>query len=145
MKPILKQFGNAVLANYPEEGGRSRNNWAGYLLSLWQRIEVSAMHRGRRLHSLANAIWCEIRSLVPRIQLLKYRQLDQVLLLGKAFEYGPNRLPVPNNRTSARIADISLLEERYPWATAVDCLIFLEGWSRGSQYEKSLSNSDSRT
>jgi hypothetical protein len=108
------------------EGDPSSRLFAG-----WRRIQAFA-------HTVATfplrSTWLEVRSLPQRIEYLRRNSLDRVLLFGKMFEAGPVGFLQRNMRTSARIADTQSLKERFPWATVVDCSLFLDGWSKGYEY-----------
>lgn len=47
-----------------------------------------------------------------------------------------------NTRTRARTNDIQKLHEKFPWATSVDHLLFLEGWDKGDEWGRRNSDCD---
>jgi hypothetical protein len=60
----------------------------------------------------------------------KYWSVD----LGLAYERLPNGCLIHNRRTSARSSGIEELQLRYPWATTVHKLMYLEGFDKGERF-----------
>ncbi len=60
--------------------------------------------------------------------------------LGPWYEVLPCGCLVPNERTVARSSGMKELKSRYPWASTVECSMFLEGFDKGEQFGLHISN-----
>jgi len=105
------------------------------------RTRAAQAQKDARL--VVNAIRSQMRSLVPRIEYIRFHKLDQFLRFGKMVEVRPDQTLEPNRRTNARIRDTQLLQKNLPWVTVVDCHLFLEGWNRGYEFAQESHISDS--
>lgn len=97
---------------------------------------------GRRIslglsHCASNLIWFVH---ISRQAIGSLRGYTKTLLaktwsdLGPWYEVLPCGCHVPNERTNARSAGMRELKSRYPWASTVECLMFLEGFDTGELF-----------
>jgi hypothetical protein len=76
-----------------------------------------------------------MRSSVGRILFLRSMFAGKPFLsFGAGLEVDSNHALVPSKRTNARTRDIQLLQQAYPWTTAVDLHLFLLGWNKGEEF-----------
>jgi hypothetical protein len=86
----------------------------------------------------------EVRSLPHRIRILSQRTSRQDLPvdLGPLFEKGPSGEIVPCKATIARTQYIEFLLAKFPWASGADVLLALDGWDKGTEYIRRISDTD---
>jgi hypothetical protein len=83
-------------------------------------------------------ILLELRSLPAHIKILRVRKLYLTGIdLGPGKELSPSGRCVPCKRTLARMKDMQYLLSIHPLASRVDQHLFLEGWAKGEQWERS--------
>ena len=85
----------------------------------------------------------EVRSLPHRIQMLSRRtnRQDFPVDLGPLFETTPSGETLPCKATIARTQYIEFLLARYPWVSAADALLALDGWDKGTEYTRRSADS----
>jgi hypothetical protein len=99
------------------------------------RIPCALFRLRVRLSRLVYATWLVMRSSIGRILFLRSMFAGQPFLsFGAGLEVDSNHALVPSKRTNARTRDIQLLQQAYPWATAVDLHLFLLGWNKGEEF-----------
>jgi hypothetical protein len=83
---------------------------------------------------LAYGIVWELRTALPRIQLLRKYRFDQRLDPSPEMGADPTGSPVYCTRRHTRIVDMQTLRTMWPWASPIEQIILLEGWDMGADW-----------
>jgi hypothetical protein len=99
------------------------------------RASSRSLHRFRRfLLRYTQAIWSEIRTLIPRILLLQSRILSKEgLPFGPVWTTCAKGHLVQNTGTNERIHHIEFVKEKFPWVSEVEVYFLLLGWNMAEQ------------
>jgi hypothetical protein len=114
----------------------------------WCRLGFYLRHRRvKMLRAFVGSVASEFYSLGRRIEILR-----RTKLYWTGVQLGPSALVLPTQRvvsceaTFSRIRDTRCMRANYPWATALDVLLFLEGWEMGAIWAAcSVRNHEPRT
>jgi hypothetical protein len=139
----------------PDRSGANGDEWCGISYSqlredarvrrpllAFHAIKARVYRLLRSPNHFLHAIWLEIRSLSPRISLLRSMMSGKSCLrVGYVWEIHPTQPLQPNRRTNTCIRDIALLEEKVPWVSPVELHFFLLGWNMGEKWCRSIADS----
>lgn len=103
---------------------------------------MNVLSRVSYMKSYVRTYVSELRSLPHRIRLLSQKTSAGRLPLdlGPMYEETPNGEFVPCKATHARMQYIEFVLARYPWATAADLLLALDGWDKGTESQSHTSD-----
>lgn len=136
MADTLTSDGHRVLTIPPEEESAPHGAWLHSprrrRVSVRRALPSFLFRFLSRLLRFVCALRLAIRSLRGHISVLLAKKEWTVILGGSRL--GPKGFAVPDARTIERNRCIQELSSRYPWASMVEQLLFLEGFDRGEQF-----------
>ena len=95
------------------------------------RPDSSLFHSGET----AQILWSEIRSLPGRMRLLLCNRTEDLCSIDlKLYQASKDARSLLNLQTRACTMGITAMHAKFPAATIYDELLYLEGWSRASQW-----------
>ena len=102
-------------------------------VSVWRLLPSSLYRLLSHLLKFVCALRLAIRSAGGHISVLLSRK-QWTVELGKGVRRLPNGCLQPDERTIERSRCIQELSFRYPWASTVERMLFLEGFDKGEQF-----------
>ena len=102
-------------------------------VSVWRLLPLFQFPRLIRLRRFVCALRLATRSAGGHISVLLSKK-QWTVELGRGVQRQPNGCFQADERTIERSRCIQELSSRYPWASTVERMLFLEGFDRGEQF-----------
>ena len=112
-------------------------------VAAWRLPPLFQFLRLTRLRRFVCALQLATRSAGGHISVLLSKKQWSVILGGSRM--GPTGFAIPDERTIERSRCIQELSSRYPWASTVEQMLFLEGFDKGEQFALHMDKRESET
>jgi len=113
-------------------------------VAAWRLLPLFRFPRLMRIRRFVCALRLAARSAGGHISILLSKK-QWTVELGKGVQRQPNGCLTADERTIERSRCIRELSSRYPWASMVERMLFLEGFDRGEEFARRTGNAGSET
>lgn len=124
--PLPRSIPLAPESSYDQPHALARTSVAiGHRISVWLSRCASSLILFVRI---SRQVSDSLRGYIKTLRAKRWTDL------GPWYDVLPCGCLVPNERTIARSLGMKELKSRYPWASTVECSMFLEGFDKGEQF-----------